>query len=327
VKIYLRAAWWLTEAATKAGKIEAETTATDYELWFPERLTYKFLSSEKKTEKSIGGFEIKYLNNPRKINKVKFPRELLLRRTIPHTQLPPQGIVVMTVDTAYSTKSWADYTVILTSFIYGGRFYIINMVRGRFNEFELPAVIAAAAQKWKPKRIAIEESVGVKWMGRELKREMDKLQISVPVEYVSLGAGSKANSKAVKAKPVVRLLGDERMYFLNSCEGLQEIYSELEKFTGTSDDAHDDIVSALSILAEQFGGYADMGQKIDFASMQYVADKQAAARHDLIYGLGKYRKYNATDADSPTTVFQAENSRMFRDDMDSGGVDPLGDLF
>ena len=64
--------------------------------------------------------------------------------------------------------------------------------------------------KWKPKRIAIEDSVGVKWMGRELRREMDSLQISIPVEFCSLGLGSKtANSKKLKAKPVLRLLGDE----------------------------------------------------------------------------------------------------------------------
>jgi predicted phage terminase large subunit-like protein len=326
VKIYLRSAWWFNDEAIKAGRIEAEATKKDYDLWFPERLSYEFLLKEKKTEKSEGGFEIKYLNNPRKINKVKFPRELLTRRTIPHNQLPPQGIVVTTVDTAYSTKSWADYTVILTAFIYGGRFYIINMVRGRFNEFELPAVIAATANKWKPKRIAIEDSVGVKWMGRELKREMDKLQISIPVEFVSLGLGNKSKSKALKAKPVVRLLGDERMYFLNSCEGLQEIYTELEKFTGTSDDAHDDIVSALSLLVEQFGAYADIGSKVDFGSSQYVADKQSSERHDLVYGLGKYSKYNVSNSDNPTTVFQTETDRRFRDDMMPGEIDPLGDL-
>lgn len=324
VKIYLRSAWWLTEEAVAAGKIEAEATKKDYELWFPERLTYEFLLKEKKTEKSEGGFEIKYLNNPRKINKVKIPRELLIRRTIPFNQLPPQGIVVTTVDTAYSTKSWADYTVILTTLIYGGRFYIINMKRGRFNEFELPAVIAATAQKWKPKRIAIEDSVGVKWMGRELRREMDKLQLSIPVEFCSLGLGNKARSKAMKVKPVVRLLGDERMYLSNACEGLEEIYSELEQFTGTSDDAHDDIVSALSLLAEQFGAYADMGSKVDFVNTQYATNRQAAEIHDLVHCIGKYAYMNKANQieDNPTTVFQMEQSAGYSENY----TDPFADL-
>ena len=197
-KIYLRAAWWPTKDAELAGKIEEEMTKTDWELWFPERLSYEFLRNKQKDDSDLddeegdtGYFAIKYLNNPRKANRIKFPRELLIRRTIPHTQYPPQGIVVMAVDTAYSTKSWADYTVILTGLIFGGRFYIINMVRGRFNEYDLPKIIAQTASKWKPKRISIEDSVGVKWMGRELRREMDTLRISIPIEFCSLGLGQQ----------------------------------------------------------------------------------------------------------------------------------------
>lgn len=319
-KVYLRAAWWPSEEAKKLGKIEDEMKKGDWVLWCPERLTYEFLALKKRTDPY---FAIKYLNNPRQLHKVKFPRELLVRRTIPHNQVPPQGVVVTTIDTAYSTKTWADYTVIITALIYGGRFYIVNMVRGRFNEYELPTVIATGAYKWKPKRIAIEDSMGVKWMGRELRREMDKLRISIPVEYVSLGYGTKAKSKQLKAKPVVRLLGDERMYFVNSCDGLQEIYSELEKFTGTSDDEHDDIVSALSLLTEQFGAYADMDAKVNFASTQYVADRMSQERHDLIYGLGRYARYNASNAeDHPVTVFQLEKSGV----QESPDIDPFAEL-
>lgn len=322
VKVYLRSAFWLTPEATKAGRIEAEATKADYVLWFPERLSYEFLVKERK--KDPEGFAIKYLNNPRQIHKIKFPRELLVRRTIPHNQLPTQGIVVTTVDTAYSTKSWADYTVILTALVFGGRFYIINMVRGKFNEFELPAVIASTAQKWKPKRVAIEDSVGVKWMGRELRREMDKLHIAIPVEYVSLGFGTKAKSKQLKAKPVLRLLGDERMYFSNSCEGLEEIYTELEQFTGTSDDAHDDIVSALSLLCEQFGAYADMGSRVDFVNTQYAINRQAAEIHDLVHCTGKYAHLNRANRidDNPVTTFEMEQAGQAHQPY----VDPLSEL-
>lgn len=321
-KVYLRSAWWPNEAARKLGKIETELTKPDMDLWFPERLTFEFLTKEKKKDKE--GFAIKYLNNPRQIHRVKFSRELLLRRTIPGNQMPTQGITVTAVDTAYSTKSWADYTVIITARIFGGRFYIINMTRGRFNEYDLPRVIAMTGFKYKPKRIAIEDSVGVKWMARELRREMDKLSISIPVEFVTLGFGSKLRSKQLKAKPVLRLLGDERLYLLNSCEGIEEIYSELEKFTGTSEDAHDDIVSAISLLCEQFGAYAAMDQKLSFTNTQYTADQQSRERHDLIYGLGKYRRFNASqmEEENPITVFQLQNGQF----QEAGDIDPLSDL-
>ena len=332
-KIYLRAAWWPTQDAVKAGKIEEELTKNDLELWFPERLSYEFLLGKLKDdsdndddEGDTGYFAIKYLNNPRKANRVRFPRELLKRRTIPHSQFPPQGIVVTTVDTAYSTKSWADYTVIITALIFGGRFYVINMVRGRFNEYELPKIIANTASTWKPKRIAIEDSVGVKWMARELRREMDNLKISIPVEFVSLGLGSKLRSKQLKAKPVLRLLGDERMYFLNSCEGLEEIYNELEKFTGTGDDAHDDIVSAMSLLVEQFIGYADMDSRINSINSDYVSNQQSKSIHDQIYCLGQYAKYNEMGLidDNPVTQFQAQQAAQ--NINDDPYIDPFADL-
>lgn len=320
IKIYLRSAWWPTEEAKKQGKIEEEMTEKDWILWFPERLSYKFLIKEKKRDPE--GFAIKYENNPRKVHQVKFPRELMLRRTIPATQLPSTGMVVSTWDTAYSTKNFADYTVGITALIYGGRFYIIDMVRGRFNEYELPSIIAATGNKWKPKRIAIEDSVGVKWMGRELRREMDKLNISIPVEYVPLGVGSKTRSKEVKAKPVLRLLGDERLYFMNACSGLEELYTELEKFPNGT---HDDIVSALSILVEQFAAYADMEAKVNFASSQYVADQKSKEIHDLVYGLGRYSRYNNNFALTENNLSDMNSNAIQSEQVND--IDPFADLF
>lgn len=324
IKVYLRACWWPTEEAQQLGKIEEEMKKSDYVLWFPERLTFDYLKRKSKLDPY---FAIKYLNNPRKHHQVKFPKELLLRRTIPYNQVPTQGLIVSAVDTAYSIKNWADFTVMITALISGGRFYILNMVRGRYNEYELPQVLAATANKWKTKRIAIEDSVGVKWMGRELRREMDKLRISIPVEFISLGLGSQKNSKKMKAKPVVRLLGDERLYFVNSCENINEIYNELEKFTGTPDDEHDDIVSALSLLVEQFEPYANMDVKVNYATTDYVSNRKSDEMYRMIYGLGKYAKYNRTDfqEDNPSTLYQMEKSAPMLESTFSG--DPLNDLF
>lgn len=332
-KVYLRSAWWPSIECTAAGKIESEMGKADYDLWFPERLTYEFLAKERKKDKD--GFCIKYLNNPRQIHRVRFTRELLMRRTIPYGSLPQSGTVVTVVDTAYSVKSWADYTVIMTAIISQGRFYILNMVRGKFNEYEMPTIIANTAHKWKPKRIAIEDSIGVKWMGRELIREMDRLQIKIPIEYVSLGSGSKLRSKQLKAKPVVRLLGDERMFFSTTCEGIDEIYEELEKFTGTKDDLHDDIVSALSLLAEQFGMYADMEKATTSLAMPSV-DRVSKARHDQIYGGSQmpegrlsvsYAELALQGDDNPTTVWQLERMSANKNYSPEPDIDPLADLF
>lgn len=325
VKIYIRPAWWQTSDARKQGKIEEEMTEQDYGLWFNEegRLTYKFLRSKKKTDPY---FAIKYLNDPTQMHIVKFPRELLVRRTVQANMIPGTGMIVSTVDTAYSTQTWADYTVIITSLIYGGRFYIIDMQRGRFNEFELPAIIAGVALKWKPSRICIEESVGVKWLGREIYREMDKLKVRSPLEFVSLGKGNKANNKMMKAKPVLRYLGDERLLFSFAMPGKDELYDELEKF-GTAACTHDDIVDALALLVNQFAGYAEMEGKLTAQQADFTPDPKAKTFYEHTYCLGKHAKLNMQDMmlENPSLSPQEALKSALSDA--SSGDDPLNDLF
>jgi phage terminase large subunit-like protein len=324
MKVYIRPAWWQNAAARALGKVDAEMTENDYDYWFnvPDNehsLTYKFLQHKKKTDP---WFAIKYLNDPTMMHLIKFPRELLVRRTVPAAMLPNTGMIVTCVDTAYSTKSWADYTVIITALIYGGRFYVIDMKRGRYNEFELPALIAATALQWKPRRMCIEESVGVKWMGREANREMDKLKVRVPIEWVSLGQGKKTKSKSEKAGPVLRYLGEGRLLFLNSCPGLDELYDELSKF-GTAAALHDDIVDVLAILINQFCSYAENEAKVSAARDSYFDPKQQAM----------YRQVYENNVRNPALM--AELADSFPDNAGESTVgaglgadycDPLSDL-
>lgn len=332
--IYIRAAWWPTQDAAKQGKVEDEMVESDYVLWFPAddsgtpQLTYKKLVDERHDDPE--GFAIKYLNDPTQAHRIKFPRELLLRRTIPANQLPHQGMIVTCIDTAYSTKSWSDFTVIITALIYGGRFYVIDMKRGRWNEYELPMVIAAAANQWRPRRICIEESVGVKWLGKEIYREMDKFKIRVPLEFVPLGQGSKKTSKDWKAKPVLRLLGDERLLIANQCPGLEEIYSELEKF-GTAAATHDDIVSALSILVEQFASYADMEGKRAAAQSDFVPDIKQAQFYEQVYGadaMSKVYTQKSLAAALASDPEQPIQEALVNEQKEAAAYyDPLSELF
>jgi phage terminase large subunit-like protein len=325
MKIYIRAAWWQNAEARSAGKVESEMTESDYDYWFnvPENehsLTFKFLQHKKKTDP---WFAIKYLNDPTQMHVIKFPRELLVRRTVPAAMLPNSGMIVTCVDTAYSTKSWADYTVIITALIYGGRFYIIDMKRGRYNEFELPALIAATALQWKPRRMCIEESVGVKWMGREAYREMDKLKVRVPIEWVSLGQGKKTKSKSEKAGPVLRYLGEGKLLFLNSCPSLDELYDELSKF-GTAAALHDDIVDVLAILVNQFCAYAENEAKVSAAQDAYFDPRMNAAYKQVYEGKAVDQSQMAALAASfPDTGGESTTGAGLGSDY----CDPLSDVF
>ena len=330
MEVYIRAAWWANEAARKAGKIEEEMTAADYDLWFnepgnPHSLTYEKLRYLRKTDP---WFAIKYLNDPTQMHVIKFPRELLIRRTVNAAELPGTGMIVTCIDTAYSTKSWADYTVIITALIYGGRFYIIDMKRGKFNEYELPAMIAATALQWRPKRICIEDTgKAEKYVQREVYREMDKLKIRVPIQMVPLGQGNKASSKKTKAGPVLRFLGDDRLRFVNTCPSLEDLYDELSRF-GTAAGVHDDIVDALAILINQFGSYADNEGKTTEASSEFVSDVKMKNFHDMMHCDGKYSKHNIQNAAlefpdmAPSQL--AQQAAM---DAYEAAQNPLGDLF
>ncbi len=331
MKIYIRAAWWPTEDAIKQGKIADVMLEGDYCYWFndpenPSSLTFKFLNHKRRTDP---WYAIKYLNDPTQMHVIKFPRELLIRRTVNAVELPGTGMIVTCVDTAYSTKSWADFTVIVTALIYGGRFYIIDMKRGRYNEYELPAMIAATALQWKPKRICIEESGAIKYIQREVYREMDKLKIRVPIELVPLGQGSKANSKKVKAGPVLRYLGDDRLKFINTCPGLEDLYDELSKF-GTAASTHDDIVDALSILINQFAGYAEIEGRITSAGSGFTSDPQMRNFHNLMHCDGKYSKHNANVQNVQLEFPDQSPNQLAQDaarDAYEAAQDPLSGLF
>jgi hypothetical protein len=113
--------------------------------------------------------------------------------------------------------------------------------------------------------------------------------------------------------------------FSNSCEGLEEIYSELEQFTGTSDDAHDDIVSGTIAAGRSVRAYADMGSKIEGVSLNFVADQQAEEIHNLVHCLGKYAHLSSAGQgdDNPVTAYQVENTAQ---PASMSYHDPLGDL-
>jgi len=326
MKIYIRPCWWPTEEAVKAGKIEEEMVASDYHLWFnaPSQLNYAYLRNKKKTDPY---FAIKYLNDPTQMHVVKFPRELLIRKTIPAVEVPGTGMIVTCVDTAYSTQSWADYTVLITALIFGGRFYIIDMKRGRYDEYTLPAMIATTAAQWKPKTICIEDSgKAEKYVQREAYREMDKLKVRVPLRMVSLGKGSKKSSKNAKAGPVLRFLGDDRLKFVNTCPSLDELYDELSKF-GTAASTHDDIVDALAILVNEFASYADIDARMQAASTDYTPDPKGKSFYDQVYGLGPYDKYNAHNL-ALEFPEQAPDllAKQAAEDAAYVANDPLGDL-
>jgi phage terminase large subunit-like protein len=252
------------------------------DLWFPERLTLEVIKreyAEAQKTNDTATFYSQYFLDLNKSFETKFRRELMVARTV--DTLPQQGITFEAWDLAYSEKSNAKYTVGMAGLFTMQGIYIIDMVRGRFSEYELPGVMASFAHKWKPRRVAVEDSMGARWLNAEIRREQEKLRIHVPFEFVSIGKGSKQNSKEVRAKPAARLLGDGRLYFWKAMSGLEELYNELEAFPKG---VYTDIVCSLSLLVNHFSAFADTSP----VAPPSVTDSMERTRLNQIYGLGKF---------------------------------------
>lgn len=252
------------------------------DLWFPQRLTLDVLKKEyaeaQKTNQ-VDTFYSQYFLDLNKSFETKFRRELMIARTV--DVLPQQGVTFQAWDLAYSEKRNAKYTVGMCGLFTMSGIYVIDMVRGRFSEYELPQVMAAFAAKWKPRRVAVEDSMGARWLNAEIRREQEKLRIHIPFEFVSIGKGSSQNSKEVRAKPAARLLGDGRLYFWKAMSGLEEFYNELEAFPkGT----YTDIVCSLSLLVNHFSCFADTSPM----PQTTVTDSMERLRLNQIYGLGAF---------------------------------------
>jgi phage terminase large subunit-like protein len=247
-KILLRPAMWPKD--DKEIDIDGPLNEKDWNLWFPSRLTWKWLMKELSTNREL--FHSQMMNNPNLSKSVKFSRDRLVKQTKLFTELPDlhsdTGIIVQSWDTSYTSNSWSDYTVGLTALVIRGRFYILDMVRGQYNDFDLPRVMAENIVKHRPGRIVIEQANGVPWLVREVKRETERMNFYAPFELAEIS--NTKNRKYVMAAPVSKLFSEERIILSNGIPNLESLYTELEGFQNGA--PNDDIVDSMSLLVNYF---------------------------------------------------------------------------
>jgi phage terminase large subunit-like protein len=256
VKVLLRPAYKLAEGYEHLMPSEITEEMVEQgicKLWFPERVSLKFLQNE--YEDSLKSdprtFFSQYLLDLSKAHIVKFHRAKMVAASLPWHSIPRDGEIFQAWDIAYGISEGRDFTVGATGMIVRGQVYILDLCRGQFDEDALPAAIANAAFKWKPLRIAIEDSVGTRWLKRPIKQAMEELAFYRNIEFISLGQGSKDTTKTARAKPTVHLLGKGRLFFSLEIPDITYLYDELESFPPGST-GHDDIVDAISLLVNTF---------------------------------------------------------------------------
>lgn len=258
-----------------------EWTEETVDMWCPEVIALGQIQQEWSLPGGRDTVATQLLLDVSLKSQVKFKLDELIAATKPWQAIPRDGLMVIPFDLAYSTTSAADYTVGLPGMISGGRVYVVDMVRGKFDEFELPKVIATLIYKWRPQRVAIENSQGAKWLDREIRREMEKLGYQVNIEYVTIGKGTWKRNE-VNAGPTVRLLGDKRLIFSAAIPELQSLYEELTNFPNPNH--KDDIVSALNMLCNHFVTAEQL-------TVQETSQPTSLAKekllHEMMHGYGR----------------------------------------
>jgi len=150
--------------------------------------------------------------------------------------------VVQSWDTASKVGASNDYSVCTTWLIANGNFYLLDLIRGRFEFPTLKAVAIQAATAWRPERVLIEDT----GIGTGLIHELKLARISaIPI--------SPVRGKEERARIQTAKFDSGRVLFPEKAPWLPELVRELLSFPEVR---HDDQVDSVVQLL----GYFDTPQ-------------------------------------------------------------------
>ena len=159
-----------------------------------------------------------------------------------YDQLPVEGSVIESWDTASKEGGQNDWSVCTTWLLYEKKYYLIDVLRGRFDYPTLKAQAISHARLHKPDNILIEDS-GV---GTALIRELENAGFSViPVK-------AEYDKKIRMAIQAAKFQGG-RVYWPNEAPWLPDLEAEVFAFPNARhDDQIDSISQALAYEMPEF---------------------------------------------------------------------------
>jgi predicted phage terminase large subunit-like protein len=160
---------------------------------------------------------------------------------------PPNcSYIIQTMDTAYSKKETADFSVIATWGVFrpnadeGPGLMLLSVKKGRWDFPELKRVAKAEYVYWQPDNVLIE----AKATGTPLQHELRKM--GIPVTMYSPGGRRTGQDKVSRANAVAPILESGMVWYPEDEEFAQEMVEECAAFpNGANDDQVDAMVMAL----------------------------------------------------------------------------------
>ena len=200
------------------------------DLLFPQRFSKRWCEKQRAT---IGTYlwSSQYQQRPGVLGGAIFKSDWFRE----YTNLPESkpGMSVLSLDTAFSTKKSADYSVATAWTMYEGRFYLRYVWRDRCEYPKLKAMVQALCEDLRPEVVLVEE----KGSGQSLLQSL-KEETSLPVVGVT-----PDTDKVSRAHGVSALFESGRVFFPRDEPWMPTFRHELELFPSS---AHDDQVDSMT---------------------------------------------------------------------------------
>ena len=251
----------------------------DYDLWFPELLTYEFLCE--KRDKNFRNFASQYLNDPIAASDPTFMREKILQATVPDNQAPAFGEIKIAWRFACPSKEKLNSTAAAVAMMDDKRMFIVDVVHGSFKPSKLAYKVVDLARTWGTHEISIEETPGAKFLENAIQNYALTMDWAVNIQWTPFEEDDGA--RELRMKQLEPLINTMRVLFLARIKNLEEIYDQFTQFLICQDFGLVDVISRLAgfLPATVAAGEPDAWQK-EWAQIQDLD------QHDLLYGRGKY---------------------------------------
>jgi phage terminase large subunit-like protein len=293
------------EAALRDPNVpSADFREADWELLFPERLTFKNLMAERGPSlEKFSVFGSQKLNDPvMAMGKPTFVMDELRALTVPPNVIPAQGRIFLLWDLAYKVRRGRDFYVGGVGLVDANeRLFIPEIVRGRFVTHEIVYHIVDLARRWAPEITDIEDTMGAQYLLSDLQRMAESMQVPLKIDWFPVD--SSPDAKDGRVKSLESLVHQKRVFFSSTIGCLEELYQEL---CGYGNEAHDDIADVLSQLAVRHVHMLAEGMPAPENELDRAAEERRLELHDMIYRTGRYEP-EAYVAPPPADPFALED--------------------
>jgi predicted phage terminase large subunit-like protein len=141
--------------------------------------------------------------------------------------------IVQSWDTAIKAKSTSDYSVCTVWGIKYNKYYLLHMLRDKFEYPALKSNALSLAAKWRPKYILIEDKASGQSLIQDLKNDTDLRIVAIKV----------SQDKITRFSRITEYFLNEQIYFPDKKYIKDQIIKELTTFPNSK---NDDIVDSIS---------------------------------------------------------------------------------